>query len=400
MSLSSLGFMTRTGGYTTTLANKLDKIDCSQVLDALLIADKALLGHIKMGKAGTTIEHNWIEDQLNQPYFYAKYGTTLRMTLITSVVSSTQARLNLRSNSVIQREGTEALWLVTSTISAIGTMTVTKAYGNSPTIAKSSTVSKFFVVAQPWTDIADASSDISRARNKRRNFMQIFERAIEITKTRENMSMEAMVNELQYQIQARTMEIKRELNISLLRGAAYYSSGFSGRIERSTMQGIERYLWDPDMDGTDEKTTVIQASAALTQALINTLAYQIYDKGGLGEGSDPIIVVGPKQQRVISGMEKELRRVEAGEKTVGYYKSVFLSDLGTEIPVVVDRWCSNDKLLILDRAKMSLIPMQGDSWGMEKMAKTGRSQKWQLSGQYTLEMRYPDACHGALYDLS
>jgi len=33
---------------------------------------------------------------------------------------------------------------------------------------------------------------------------------------------------------------------------------------------------------------------------------------------------------------------------------------------------------------------------MEKMAKTGRSEKWQLSGQYGLEIRNPDACHGLL----
>lgn len=400
MSLSSLGFMTRTGGYTTTLANKLDKIDCSQVLDALLLGDRAILGHIKMGRPGTTIEHNWIEDQLNQPFFYAAYGTSLRMTLNTTIVSSTQARLNVRSNSVIQREGTEALWLVTSTISAIGTMVVSKAYGGSATIAKSATVSKFYVVAQPYTDIADASSDISRARSKRKNFMQIFERAIEIAKTRANMDMEAVTSELQMQIERRTMEIKRELNISVVRGGAYYSSGYSGRIERSTMQGILRYIWDPDMDGTDEKTLAIQASAALTQALINTLAYQIFDAGGLSEEADPIIVVGPKQQRIISGMEKELRRVEAGEKTIGYYKNIFLSDLGIELPIVVDRWFPNDKLAILDRNRMSLVPMQGDSWGMEKMAKTGRTDKWQLSGQYTLEFRYADCCHGALYDLT
>jgi hypothetical protein len=31
-----------------------------------------------------------------------------------------------------------------------------------------------------------------------------------------------------------------------------------------------------------------------------------------------------------------------------------------------------------------------------KMAKTGRSEKWQLSGQYGLEIRNPDACHGLL----
>jgi hypothetical protein len=398
MALASLGFMTRTGGYTTTLANKLDKLDCSQVLDAVLLADRALLGHIKMGAAGTTIEHNWIEDELNQPYFYAKSNTTLKLTLVTGVISAAQAKKNVRQYSIVQREGQEALLYISSTIG--GTDIDYSLYGNSPSYTKTNTTSKFYVVAQPYTDIADASSDISKVRSKRFNFMQIFERAIEITKTRDNMDMEAVMNELQLQIERRTMEIKRELNISVIRGRAYYSSGFKGRIERSTMMGIDGYIFDPDMDGTDEKTLALQVSAALTAAKINTLAYQIFDEGGLGEGSDPILVVGPKQQRIISAMDQEIRRAEPGERKVGYYKDVFMTDLGVELPVVVDRWAANDKLYILDRSRMSLIPMQGDSWGMEKMAKTGRTDKWQLSGQYTLEFRYPDKCHGMLYDLS
>ena len=60
MSLASTAFMAGAGGYGTTLATKLDKLDCSQVLAAVLLADKQLLGHIRVGAPGTTIEHNWI----------------------------------------------------------------------------------------------------------------------------------------------------------------------------------------------------------------------------------------------------------------------------------------------------------------------------------------------------
>jgi len=399
MALTSLAFMTRTGGYTTTLANKLDKIDCSQVLEAVLLGDKATLGHIKMGKPGTTIEHNWIEDETNAPYVWAKAGTTLKLTLATSLTSAASASKIARQYSILQREGTEDLVQISST--AGGTDIDYASYANTgATKASGATVFKWYVVAQPYTDIADASSDVSKSRSKRFNFMQIFERAIEITKTRENMDMEAVVNELQLQIERRTIEIKRELDLSVLRGRAYYSSGFKGRIERSTMSGIEHFILDPDLDATEEANNAISASAALTQALINTLAYTIFGNGGLGDDADPIIICGQKQYRVISAMEKELRRVEQGERTVGYYKKIFLTDLGVEMPIVLDRWCSNDKLIIVDRNRVALVPLQGDSWGLEKMAKTGRSQKWQLSGQYTLEVRCADKVHGMLYNLS
>jgi hypothetical protein len=93
-------------------------------------------------------------------------------------------------------------------------------------------------------------------------------------------------------------------------------------------------------------------------------------------------------------MEKDLRRVEQGERQVGYYRDIFLSDMGKEFPVVMDRWFPSDKLLILDRSRVFLRPLRGDSWHMEKMAKTGRHEKWQISGQYSLELHNPSECHG------
>ena len=72
------------------------------------------------------------------------------------------------------------------------------------------------------------------------NFTQIFERAIEITQTRKSMDMEAVVNELQLQTKRRTMEIKRELDIAMIRSYAYASASntFGGDLERRTMAGM------------------------------------------------------------------------------------------------------------------------------------------------------------------
>lgn len=61
MAMTSTQFLAAPGGWTSTLANKLDKVDCSQVLAAILLSDKELLGHIKMGDVGRNIECNWIK---------------------------------------------------------------------------------------------------------------------------------------------------------------------------------------------------------------------------------------------------------------------------------------------------------------------------------------------------
>jgi hypothetical protein len=395
--MTSTAFMAAPGGFSSTLASKLDKIDCSQVLAAVLKSDTALLGHLRMGSAGANIEVNWIEDELNPAYVCCS-GSANNIITISSGYATASLQRFLRKYTVLQPEGKEYCVQITQSVTDLS-VTIA-AYGS--TTWASWTMTKCFLVAQPWADVDSASSDSSLTRTKRKNFMQVFERAVEITQTRKNMDMEAVTDELQMQIKRRTLEIKRELNMAVIRGyaRATASNTFSADHELRTMAGIIQLIRDWNLDSTNNDTMVTQASAALTAGHINSLAYKIFDAGGLDETASPIILVGPAQARVIAAMEKELRRVEQGERTVGYYRNVFLSDMGVEMPVVMDRWMPKDKLIILDRSRISIRPMSGDSWHLEKMAKTGRNEKWQLSGQYTIELRNADKCHALLYDLS
>ncbi len=403
MALASTSFMAAPGAFASVLASKLDKIDCSQVLSAVLKADRAILGHIKMGPVAHNIEFNWIEDVLNEVVFDG--CSSVSGSVAVSGFTGTVSLQNIvREGALIAiRNSTESgvndfVLRVTSVIS--NNTLITASYG-STTYTTVSTTCTWYVVGQPYQDIIDASEDISLLRAKKRNFMQIFERAISITQSRKGMDMEAVTNELQYQIKNRTLEVKRELNMAVLNGMAYRVGSFSADVEYRSMMGIVNYIRDPNLDATREDTTVTDSNgAALTIAAINALLYAIWDAGGLDETADPIIVVGPSQQRVIASFEKELRRVEQGERTVGYYRDIFLSDMGVELPIVLDRWMQLDKLIILDRSRVALRPLSGDEWHMEKMAKTGRSEKWQISGQYGLEIRNPDACHGLIRDLS
>ncbi len=396
MAMTSASFMAE-GGYSTTLTTKLDKIDCSAVLSAVLLKDTAILGHIKMGPPAANIEVNWIEDELSPAYILASSGGATTMTASTGKYTTTSLARFLRTGTLLQPSGKEFLVRMTTTASKESGITIA-VYGG---VAKTTwSMTKCYIVAQPYKDISSASNDMSQTRAKRKNWTQIFERAVEITQSRKGIDMEAVVDELQLQIKYRTFEIKRELNTSVIMGMPYGTSSYSGNIEARTMAGLICLIRDWDLDCTEEDTNVVQGSAALSIGLINTLAYTIFDAGGLDETSDPIIVVGPAQARAVAAFEKELRRVEQGERITGYYRDIFLSDMGREFPIVIDRWFPKDKLCIMDRSRVSLRALQGDAWHLEKMAKTGRSEKWQISGQYTLEVRNADKCHGLLYDLS
>ena len=395
MALTSAAFMGM-GGYTTVLATKLDKIDCSQVLSAVLVADRQLLGHIKEGPAANNVEVNWIEDELIGATFSG--SGTVSTSVIVSGLSSAQVDAMFRAKTLIKPASSEDIYRV-DTIDGDSALEVT-IYA-SGTHATHSGAQTWVIVGSPYSDLDDASDDISQERTKRRNFTQVFEKSVQITQSRKGIDMEAVMNDLQLQIKYRTLEMKRDLGIAVVNSiASYDGTQKSGQSEWRSMQGWVNYIRDYNMDNTNEDTTVTQVSGALTVAAINDLMYLMWNLGGIDEMSDCIIVVGPAQQRVISTFEKDIRRAEVGERKVGYYKDLFISDMGIELPVVLDRYFPPDKLGILDRSRISLRALSGDTWHMEKMAKHGRSEKWQLSGQYTIEVRNADKCHGFLYDLT
>jgi hypothetical protein len=397
MAMTSASFMGM-GGYTTVLATKLDKIDCSQILAAVLVADRQLLGHIKMGATASDPEVNWIEDALVGATFDAWTTTSLSVSIDMNSFTAAQTSAMFRAKTLVKPVSAEDIWQITA---LDGTSNLEAIIYSSGAHVTHTTTSKWIIVGNPYSDLDDASSDISQARSKRRNFTQVFERAVQITQTRKGMDMQAMVNELQTQIKYRTLEMKRELDIAVINSiASYDGTQKSGQSEWRTMQGLVNYIRDWDMDNTNEDTLVTQTSGALTVTGINDLLYEIWDAGGLDEMSDAILLVGPAQQRIISSFDKDIRRIELGERKVGYYKDVFMSDMGIELPVVLDRWVPTDKLIVMDRARVALRGYSGDTWHAEKMAKTGRVEKWQLSGQYTLEVRNADKCHGMLYDLT
>jgi len=398
MAIASTSFIAAPGAYGTTLGAKLDKIDISQVLSAVLKADRALLGHIKMGETAKNVEFHWLEDELNAVIFEGGSSVSGSVAVVGLDTSASLAYIARDGALIGVHDSTESgvMNFVLRVTGRAGASTLLTASYGSTTYTTVSTTCNWMVISQPYEDILDASSDISKLRTKRWNFTQIFERAIEITQTRKGMDMEAVTNELQLQIKRRTMEIKRELDLSVINGIPYGTTS-AGVIEARTMMGIINGIRNPSHDMGREDTLVTDNNgAALTVAQINTMFYNVWDAGGLDDTADPIIVVGAAMQRAFASFEKDIRRVEQGERQVGYYRDIFLSDMGVEAPIVLDRWMPADKIILLDRSRIALRPLQGDGWHMEKMAKTGRNEKWQLSGQYGLELRNAAQCHAMI----
>ena len=410
MALTSTGWMAAPGIYG--IGNQPDKLDVSDILAAMLLKDTAILGQIPMKGTVHNIEHFYFEDKLNacvlsaqmcisascdHGYLYMSHPST----------SSTIAGA-MRGEAIIREEGypTHVCRIngtgfpsVTLSIFAYGSMTAATC---NFVCAAGCTTNKWFVVGNPKADTCTYSDDISLARTRRKNYTQVFERGIQIAETREHIDMYAVASELKTQIARRTMEIKRELNIAVLQSYAAVSAGaYTPDLEMRTMAGIIQLIRDPGLDGAMEDTTVTDAATgALTMTRINDQCKKMWDHGGFGDDSNVVIVTSAYQARIIALLEEQRIRRSSKELTVGSYADKVKTDLGFDLNVVIDRYCPAEVMLFMDKNAVSLKPLKGDSWHMEKMAKDGRTQGYQLSGQYTIELRNADARHGLLLNLA
>lgn len=415
MALVSTDFMAAPGLYGTYN----DKIDCSDVLASILLKDTSTLGQIPMEGTVKNIEHFWLEDELNACVFSAFLSASTdcgSFALITGASAMTASKWwkILRDGAIIRPETYDntfrvvGMTLSTSTsIYPYGSTTIcTSCYLTVPWTSASNTASSYmrwFVVGQPKADTSDYSEDISMQRTRRKNYTQVFERGIRIAETRQNIDVYGVSDELKYQTKLRTYEIKRELNNAVINSKVYWVTGTSASpdIETRTMSGLIELIRDPDLDGTKEDTTVSDASGAvLTLTKINDLCKLMYDYGGFDDQSNCCIIVGPYQARVIALLEEGRIRKASNELIVGSYANAVKTDLGFDLPVVLDRFMPNGSLIILDKSRVKLMPLSGDGWHLTKMAKTGRVDGYQLSGQYTLELRNAEAAHGLIWNLS
>jgi hypothetical protein len=381
---------------STGVDQLLSKLDMSQILSSIFLKDTAILGQIGASEVCHNLEIEWLQDSLNAVEVtgaYTHVGTTL---VISAPATTALLQKVLRAGAVLNQTNSN-IYVQVSTSEAFGDLTLdVSAYGNlGPSGDIASTT--WQVINLPFAEGADASTDISKARTVNKNYTQIFERSVQISDSRKGMAMHAVPDELRAQIARRMMEIKREMNMSVLKGLAYYSGGaYLGVTGRRTMKSIFQLI--KDFGNTD--TYKDASGVALSQDLLNTLVRKMYDLGGLDESSKPILLLNSTQQEKVSDFHEDYIRTQQSDRTAGAYVKYFMSKLGVELKVVLDRWMPHDSVAVLDANRIKLRHLNKNQLRMEKLARTGLADKWQISGEYSLEVRNAGEAHGWMYDLA
>lgn len=397
MSALTEGFMTAPDDtiWSSGVDQGLSVMDVSALLSMILLKDTATLGQIAVGegKPASNIEIRWLEDSLNAVEVTAAHtyasdaGDALSITVPITLAAVKQI---LRAGTVLNPINTDYYYQVDATPTGSDPSGTTITAYNSKGKGSSVTSTQWRVVAMPFTEGADASDDISKARILRKNYTQILERTIKITKTRRNVDMYAVRDEVKHQTKMRMFEIKRELNQSVLTGQGNATVGDS--LVR-TMKGVRQQI--EDLGNTD--TYKNAGGADFTEDTLNTLVKSMFDLGGLDETSKALLIVPSIQQEKISQFNEDIIRTKQSDKQSGAHITQIQTRLGIILDVVLDRWMPADSVSIVDASRANLRHLQGDQFFLEQLAKTGRTETWELSGQYSLELRNAGEAHSWMY---
>jgi len=361
-------------------------LSLSPAVDAILLDDANVLSMIGIGEPATQTKHEWDEDELNPVVVTAGAAGGLG-TASTNLYLATAQAARVTAGTLIrdQLSGKNEV-LQVSARSGV-TATVTRGYGG--TSAETHANSAVFdIVANPRPEGMEGPKDESVARVRGYNWTQIFSKGVQLTGTAVAIKHNGIASEDSYQVDARLRELIRELDRTIIMGIR------STTRHSDTVYGTMGGLIDFISHATDGNTN--SNAETLTPSVLNAMIKQIWDDGG----NPDMVIVGGSQKQKISDFDKEYRRSSIDTRRSGFTVEEFVSDLGIQLKVVVDRWMPSDHAVVVDSSRLTVRPLTGRGFFVEALAKTGDSTKFQVVGEYTMEVKHAAKAHAIHWNLT
>jgi len=335
------------------------------LLDALGTSDRA----------ATNVAYEWLEDTLNPSTDATSAAVGSAGQTVLQVANSGRFRVGDEI-----RLGSEVL-LVNSTYT--GTLSVTRGYGGTTasTYAAGAAVD---IIGNAALEGEDTDEDFSRAKVRRANYLQIFKKGVKVSGTARAVNWIGASDPLAYQKVQRMRELLRDLEKTVIHGRAGVST-IGSDTARRTLAGLLGSL-----------STNIQSWGTLTGSLDNApVALSNALQLAFSRGSKDIdLIAAPAAHKVIystlNASRTEVVPLTVGGRTFEQMVDVYNSDFGRQ-RIVLCRWLPSNLTLLLDSSRIKLVPLQGRTFQYEDLAKTGDSDRGQLVGEYTLELRNEDA---------
>lgn len=264
-------------------------------------------------------------------------------------------------------------------------LTVTRGYAGTTGVAHAAKPAFAIGVAAPENGTGTAA--VSDTADRLYNYVQIFERAVEMSKT-EIMQNTTDGSPLKGQLERRYIEFMREVAMALIYGVRYEDT----TLNLHTAGGLKQFVI----------TNVTNVGGALTIAAIDALILAIVEAGG-----DPkLIAVSPYQKQKLDALDVNKQMLGKKEHTGGgLVTNTWQSGvLDHELDIIVDHGILRDELWILDTERIKAGPLEGNGESgrvavIDATLPGQDGKKNVIRGHLTFKFEQEKA-HGYLYGLS
>jgi hypothetical protein len=384
--------MSFTGKCTFTSGANLPELadDLADIVSIVAPAETPLLDALgDPARVATSTHHEWFEDAL-LPNTDNLAMPGLNDTAMTTTLLTVAHAPRFRPGDLVNPKSSRETLLVTAVNVGANQLTVARGYGASTKSALTDGL-ELRIISNAALEGQDAADARFSVRTRAGNYTQIFSATLQVSGSEAASRQLAVENELDYQKTCRLRELLRDLENTVLNGVANDTAPQGSPSVRRSMRGIlaslTSHVFIPGQNGFPD-------DGGLTESTLNTALRTIWEATG---SRIDTLVVGGQQKRKINAFLAESPRILPDSSVVRNAVSAYESDFGV-CRIVLSRHMPSDAVLLLDSARLSVLPLAGRSFHYLPLAVTGDYTAGELLGEYTLELRN-EAAHGLIRNL-
>lgn len=354
------------------------RIDMDEAV-AMLSPDDVPLQQWLSSSPTDSIKVEWMDEELMPQAVTLNAAVTGSGTTAAPWVCGAADTSELRVGDVLQKKDSAYTntYIVTEVTNATSFKVTDFSNPTTPVAAAPANADTLEIVGQYRDEGSDPVSARSTERVANYNYTQWGQEAVQATRTQRGRAMYAQSDPYEHELMKKFKELAIRYERSLINGIRLQSSDNKKRM----MGGLFYFISTNSQSG-------VKANAA---SLLNTLVRQSYTLGG--NVGTQVLWCSPAVKAAISAsIDPTLRRYDRADTTGGYVIERVTTDFG-DLVLKVDRHMPKTKALLVDSQYVKRRVF--DPYFHEALAKTGDSDKGQIVGEFTVEVKAEKA-HGIL----
>lgn len=359
--------------------------DVAAAVAALSPKETALLDFLGDGDVfAQSTKHEYWQD-------YMAPNKIIASTAVNSATALTPIRVNgfglaLSVGTILENEGATPEVLQVQSILGADSIVVSRGYG-AGTVGSLAAGGELYVRGYAGSEGQDhGGSSVRRLGTRLANTVGLFRAEVAMSET--DMALELFGNDGMASTTAKALRqmlwgLENEVLRGVLNGTNSLGTVTATGGETRTMKGIRNTI------ATINSTVTATSFAANPHLYVGNVWQNVYDQGG-SANEDWAIVAGATFYRNIADLNdtkvQDSNTSELFKRQIRTYTGPFGS-----AQVILGRALSATELLLIPRQRIKVVPMQGRSFKVTPMAKTGDNEKALLTGEYTLEVHHENA---------